>query len=253
MNTLKRRKMIINDLEKEGSVKTAELSERLNVSSMTIRRDLTFLAEEGIVRLTHGGAVLNNGALLEHGMLYKEEKLMEEKRRIGEFCYNFVNEGEAIFIDTGSTTKTIAEFIVNRKNILVVSHSLPVQQILSHSHGVKLISAPGVFREKTMGFLGQMTCDFVSGFKFDILFLGVEGVDVEHGVSVPDIVDGETKRALVRQAKKVIAVADYSKIGASFFMTIVPLREIDILVTNKEADTTMIEAIREQGVEVFLV
>ena len=253
MNTLKRRKTIIQELEEEGAVKTVELSERLGVSSMTIRRDLSYLAEEGIVSITHGGATLNKGALKEHGMLYKEEVYSEEKRRIGEFCYNFVNEGDAVFLDTGSTVKIIAEVIADKKNISVVSHSLLVQQVLTESPGIKLISAPGVFREKTMGFLGQMTCDFVAGFKFDTLFLGVEGVDLEHGVTVPDIVDGETKRALVRQAKRVVVVADYSKIGSSYFMTIAPLDRIDTLVTNKEADPELIERIREQGVEVFLV
>lgn len=253
MNTLKRRKMIIQELEKEGSVKTADLSERLGVSSMTIRRDLNYLTEEGIVSLTHGGAVLNNGVLLEHAMLFKEESLIEEKRRIGEFCRNFINEGDAVFIDTGSTAKSVAETIVNCKKVLVVTQSLPVMQILSHSVGIKLLAAPGVFREKTMGFLGHMTCEFVSGMKFDTLFLGVEGIDIERGVSVPDIEDAETKRALVRQAQKVIVVADYTKLGVSFFMTIVPLANIDVLVTNKEADPAYLSAIREAGVEVFLV
>lgn len=253
MDTLKRRRQIIKELEKSGAVKTVELSEQLGVSTMTIRRDLNYLQQEGIISLTHGGAVLNNGSLMEHGMFYKEDTMTEEKRRIGEFCYNFVNDGDAVFIDTGSTTKMIAETIVNRQNIVVVSHSLPVQQILAQAPGIKLIAAPGVFREKTMGFLGQMTCEFVAGMKFDTLFLGVEGIDARHGVSVPDIVDGETKRALVRQANKVVVAADYTKIGMSYFMSIVPLGDIDVLVTNKEADSALLGEIREQGVEVFLV
>lgn len=253
MNTIKRRKTIIQELEEEGVVKTVELSERLGVSSMTIRRDLSYLAEEGIVSITHGGAVLNKGSLKEHGMLYKEDAYLEEKRRIGEFCSNFINEGDAVFLDTGSTAKIIADVIADRKNISVVTHSLLVQQVLAGSAGIRLISAPGVFREKSMGFLGQMTCEFVTGFKFDTLFLGVEGVDIQHGVTVPDIIDGETKRALVRQAKRVIVVADSSKIGVSYFMSIAPLDQIHTLVTNKETDPNLIDRIRELGVEVFLV
>ena len=253
MNTQKRRKHIIQLLGKEGSVKTSELSEEFQVSVMTIRRDLNYLAGEGIVTLTHGGAALNRGGLTEHAMLYKEDTRIEEKRRIAAFCSNFVNEGDAVLIDTGSTAKMVAQTLINRKNIVVVTHSLPVQDMLSHASGIKLIAAPGVFREKTMGFLGQMTCDFVSGLKLDVLFLGVEGVDAVHGVSVPDVIDAETKRALVHQARKVVAVADYTKIGKSFFMSIAPLREIDVLVTNQEADPEAIAKIREQGVEVFLV
>lgn len=253
MNTQKRRKCIIAALEQEGSVKTSELSEEYQVSVMTIRRDLNYLAGEGIVTLTHGGAVLNRGSLIEHAMMYKEDTLIDEKRRIGAFCANFVHEGDVVMIDTGSTAKMVAETMINRKNIVVVTHSLPVQDMLAHASGIKLIAAPGVFREKTMGFLGQMTCDFVSSLKLDVLFLGVEGVDVRHGISVPDVIDGETKRALVRQARKVVVVADYTKIGKSFFLSIVPVKEMDVLVTNREADQEIIGQIREAGVEVFLV
>lgn len=253
MDTHKRRNHIINLLEQEGTVKTSELSEQYQVSVMTIRRDLNYLAGEGIVTLTHGGAVLNRGGLTEHAMNYKEDTLIEEKRRIATFCSNFINEGDAILIDTGSTAKMVAQTLMNRKNIVVVTHSLPVQNMLAHVSGIKMIAIPGVFREKTMGFLGQMACDFVSNLKLDVLFLGVEGVDPDHGVSVPDIVDAETKRALVHQANKIIAVADHTKIGRSYFMSIAPMREIDVLVTNQEADPEIIGKIRDQGVEVFLV
>lgn len=253
MSTISRRKSILAMLEKGEMIKTADLSGQLNVSVMTIRRDLNSLAEDGIITLTHGGAVLNRGALFEHNMLYKQETLNDEKHRIGEFCTRFVNEGDAVFIDTGSTALKVAEALADNKNLLVVSHSLAAQQMLARSPGIKLISAPGVFREKTYGFLGQLTCEFVKGFRFDTLFLGVEGVDVEHGFTVPDIMDGETKRALVNQANQVVAVADFTKIGVSYFMTIVPLDKVDILVTNENADPAVIEAIRKQGVTVYLV
>ena len=186
-------------------------------------------------------------------MLYKQETLNEEKRRIGEFCTRFVNEGDAIFIDTGSTTLKVAEALADNKNLLVVSHSLAAQQVLARSSGIKMIAAPGVFREKTYGFLGQLTCEFVKRFKFDTVFLGMEGVDARHGLTVPDITDGETKRALVDQAVQVVAVADYTKIGVSYFMTIVPLERVDALVTNEGADPAVIEEIRSHGVTVYLV
>lgn len=265
MNTNQRRKNIICELEKCGSVKTADLSELLGVSSMTIRRDFDYLAKEGIVTVIHGGAKLNEGALTEYTMLYKEEKMVEEKRRIGEFCLRFIREGEAVLIDTGTTARRVAEYLnefavewmgestAERKNTVVVSNSLPVQQTLAHASGIRLISAPGVFREKSMGFLGQMTCEFVQNLKIDTLFLGAEGVDAGHGVTVPNVTDAETKRAFVKQAEKVVVVADETKIGSSYFMTVASLEEIDVLVTNQNADPQEIERIREAGVEVYLV
>ncbi len=253
MNAISRRKSILALFETEEMVRTVELAEMLGVSIMTIRRDLNSLAEDGIVTLTHGGATLNRGSLFEHNMLYKQEILTEEKRRIGEFAASFVNEGDAVYIDTGSTPLRVAESISEKKNLSVVSCSLSAQQVLAHAQGINLISTPGVFREKTYGFLGQLTCEFVRRFKFDAVFLGVEGIDVAHGISVQNITDGETKRALLNQGEKIIVVADYTKIGKSYFVTIAPLNQIDILITNENADPHIIEEIRAQGVTVYLV
>lgn len=253
MKTTKRRKDILEQLEKHKSVNITELSELLDVSSMTIRRDLNLFAEQGIVTLVHGGAVLNRGAAIIHNMPFKEEILREEKNRIASFCANLVNEGSSIFIDCGSTTKEIAETILQKKNIVVMTNSLPVSNILSTAKNIKLIMLPGVFREKNQGFFGQMTSEFVSNFKIDILFLGAEGLDINQGATSPDIVDAETKRSLVKQATKVVLVIDHTKLGVSSFMTVATLKEIDTIVTDKDANSELIEELRNQGVEVFLV
>ncbi|MBP2631396.1 MAG: putative DeoR family transcriptional regulator [Firmicutes bacterium] len=253
MKTTKRRKDILEQLEKHKSVNITDLSEILDVSSMTIRRDLNLFAEQGIVTLVHGGAVLNRGAAIIHNMPFKEEILRVEKNRIASFCANLVNEGSSIFIDCGSTTKEIAETILQKKNIVVMTNSLPVSNILSTAKNIKLIMLPGVFREKNQGFFGQMTSEFVSNFKIDILFLGADGLDINQGATSPDIVDAETKRSLVKQATKVVLVIDHTKLGMSSFMTVATLKEIDTIVTDKDADSELIEELRNQGVEVFLV
>ena len=253
MKTTKRRKEILDQLEKNNSVNITELSEILDVSSMTIRRDLNLFAEQGVVTLVHGGAVLNRGAAIVHNMPFKEEKLREEKKRIASFCANLVNEGSSIFVDCGSTAKEIAEAILQKKNIVVMTNSLPACNILSTAKNIKLIMAPGIFREKTQGFFGQMTSEFISKFKIDILFLGAEGLDIKQGTTSPDIVDAETKRSIVKQATKVVLVIDHTKLGFSSFMTVATLKEIDTIVTDKDADPEMIEELKNQGIEVFLV
>lgn len=253
MKTIKRRKEIMDQLEKNNSVSITELSEELKVSSMTIRRDLSLFAEQGIVTLIHGGAVLNHGTTLVHSMPFKEEKFREEKKRIASFCANLIHEGSSVFIDCGSTTKEVAEAILQKKNIVVMTNSLPVSNILSTAKNIKLIMVPGVFREKTQGFFGQMTSSFISNFKIDILFLGANGLDLKQGATSPEIIDSETKRSLVKQATKVVLVIDHTKIGVSSFMTVATLKEIDTLVTDKAADPEIIEELKNQGIEVFLV
>lgn len=253
MKTLKRRNEILDYLKKNNSVNITELAEILNVSSMTVRRDLNLFAEQGIVTLVHGGAVLNHGATLIHNMAFREEKLRKEKNYIANFCANLIHEGSAIFIDCGSTTKEIAEAILQKKNIVVMTNSLPAANILSAAKNIKLIMLPGIFREKPQGFFGQMTSAFISNFRIDILFLGADGLDILRGATSPDIMDGETKRSLVKQARRVVLVIDHTKLGYGSFMTVASLQEIDTIVTDKEADLEMIEEIKKQGVEVFLV
>lgn len=252
MKQARRRKEILTELENEGIVDTIALSKKLEVSTMTIRRDLQALSREGIVTITHGGAVLNEGSLFEHPMTYKEERYIEEKKRIGAFCASFVNDGDSVFIDTGTTAYQVAESIKNKKNIVVTTQSLSVMQLLSEYKNIKLIAAPGIYRAMSKGFLGEITCEFVKDFKYDILFLAAEGINVEHGISVPDIVDATTKKALVSRAVKVVAVMDKSKFGSSYFMTVTALDQVDIVVTNEGADPNIVNAIRERGVEVFL-
>lgn len=253
MDAIKRRKELLDILNQDGFVNTVEMAERFSVTTMTIRRDFNSLQKEGIVTLKHGGAILNQGTYTEHPALIKQEQMRGEKERIGKFCANLVNEGDAVCLDTGSTTRYVADAIADKQNVIVLTNSLPVIESLRSAHNIKLIVTPGVFREKSLGFLGEMTCTFVNGFLYDTLFLACEGISAEGGVSVPDINDGQTKRAFVKQAKKVVVVADYTKIGKAFFMTVATWKQIDVLVTNLEADADMIKKIREQGVEVFLV
>lgn len=253
MDAIKRRKEMLDILTKEGFVNTVDMAERFQVTTMTIRRDFNSLEKEGTVTLKHGGAMLNQGTYTEHPSAIKQEQMREEKARIGRFCANLVNEGDAICLDTGSTTKWVADSIAMKKNVIVLTNSLLVVESLRTAKDMKVIITPGVYREKSMGFLGEMACNFVEGFHYDTLFLACEGIDAENGVSVPDINDGQTKRAFVNQARKVVVVADETKVGKAFFMTVASWKQIDVLVTNTGADSDVISRIKEQGVEVFLV
>lgn len=253
MDAIKRRKEMLEVLIQHGFVNTIDMAEMFRVTTMTIRRDFANLAEEGIVTLKHGGAVLNSGRYTEHPALIKQEQMREEKIRIGKFCANLVNEGDSVCLDTGSTVKCVADAIVNKKNVMAITNSLCVVESLKSAKDLKLIMTPGVYREKSLGFLGEMTCGFIEGFQCDTLFLACEGISAKNGASVPDIDEGQTKRAFVGQAKKTVIVADHTKIGKESFMTVASLKQINTLVTNVEADPEAIEKIKEQGVEVFLV
>lgn len=253
MQTKNRRKSVLEALQKNKSVSISDLAEQLDASSITIRRDLNRLAEQGIVTLIHGGAVLNEGTAAIASVMVRERRLQTEKSLIAAFCAELIKESNSVYIDAGSTTKSIAEAIMDKKNIVVLSHSLAVMNILANAKDIQLISVPGVYMGAKKGFYGQLALDFISNFQLDIAFFGVSGLDIENGITGPDIDDAQIKKILIKKAKKKVIAVDHTKIGERCFVKVCDIRDIDILVTDKQADKKVIEKIRRMDVEVVLV
>lgn len=251
MNAIGRKQYIIQKLQKENYVDTVELAEELNVSSMTIRRDLGALAKDGLVTVQHGGATLNNGSLFEFNMTMKNESRMTEKLRIAQKCLQQVHNGDSIYLDAGTTVCSLAPLLKDKEKIIVMTHSLLVMNQLSDSH-LRVIMCPGEYRYDSQAVMGTLTEEFISQFQIDTLFLGVEGVDLEHGFSVPHISDGSTKRRLVQKAKRVICMADSSKFDTSYYYSIAPLRDADMIVTDSGIHPSILERYTQAGIQIVI-
>ena len=253
MDSSDRRNEILDYLEKNHIVYSSELCQSLNVSPMTIHRDFQAMAKQGLITIIRGGAVLNHGTSVLYSLNLHQTSMPLEKQRIAKYCAELVREGSTIFIDCGSTAELIAESIRHKKNITIMTNSLDTAHVLSSSKENKLIMVPGVFAELLRGFSGQMTTDFMSRFQVDMLFLGANGIDVAHGLTSPDYTDAETKRVLIKHARQIIVASDHTKLGKNFFVTIAKLPEINLIVTDKEADPNIIEDIKACGTNIALV
>lgn len=243
MKMVERRHAILEILQKEGSADINELAECLNVSSMTIRRDLKELAGSGSISILQGVAMLNDGALCEYNMLVKHDIAVDEKRSIARRCLDFIQDGDSVFLDAGTTAKEFATLVRrSNKSINVLTHSLLAANELTGSRHASMVMCPGEYRDMSIAFMGPLTDDFIRKFQIDTLFLTIEGVDLNGGVSVVDIADGHTKRVLMDQAKRVILMADSSKFGKSFFYKVAPLEEVDVIVTDENLDDKTFEA-----------
>lgn len=253
MNTIKRKQYILKKLQTDGSISITDLVEELGVSSMTIRRDLKTLSENGLVTLEHGGAVLNSGSLFEYNTAFKQEIKAEEKLRIAQKCLDYVNEGDSIYLDAGTTVSKIAGLLNRKKNIIILTNSLLAANQITNLRNTKVIMCPGEFRHDSMAFMGPLTDEFIGQFRIDTLFLGVEGIDLEGGISVPDIIDGVTKKNLISNAKKVICVADSSKFNTTYFFCIAPLTKIDIIITDTGLEPEILNQYLQQNIKVITV
>lgn len=239
----------MQQLELEGTVSINEQAEALGVSSMTVRRDLAKLAEEGMVTLVHGGASLSHGALFERTMAIKAGQNRAEKQKIARACVDFIEDGDSLFMDAGTTVSEIAKLIVGRRDIVVLTNSLLVANALSKSDSIRQIMCPGVFRQRSMSYVGQSTSEFVTRYKVDVCFLSAAGIEMCQGVSVPDEVDGATKRSVVEHAEKIVCAADNSKFGKSLFYNVCPLEAVDVLVTDDGLPENVRQRYLDKGVD----
>lgn len=252
MNAHDRREFLLSYLQKNNVGYISELCNELDVSAMTIRRDFAAMAKQGTVTIIHGGATINHGNAVVQNLNARQVKYPLEKQRIAEYCASLVPEGATVFIDASSTTERIADCLKKRQNLTVLTCSLNVGNILAQNPNITLIMVPGTYRHRVQAISGQMTVEFLNRFYLDYLFMGCAGIDVEHGLTCPDYVDAETKRAILKNCRHIIIPADHSKLGRSSFDRITPLSNIEMIVTDKKADREIISEL-ENHVKVQLV
>lgn len=197
-----RRKKIMAELREKKSVYISDLAKTMEIATMTIRRDFNKLAELNIVTLIDGGAVLNEGVRVTPAVEARIEVMPNEKFKIARYCADLVKPGNAIYLDAGSTIMKIAEMIKNCPNIAVLTHSWLAQCFLLHSKKIQLFAMPGVYDESLGGFFGDITCRVIRSFSVDIAFLGTDAIDIQNGVTTPNLLDKSVKMAILERAKK---------------------------------------------------
>ena len=225
------RKIEILKLLKEGSMTLDELAKKFNVSVMTIRRDLRKFENQDVILISQGTVYLNKSVGSEESYILKKDKMIAEKIRIAQKAIEYINDGEVVYIDCGTTCAQIAEELAkSNKNVTVMTSSILVVNALFMAENIDLCMLPGKYREKSIGFIGDLTIDFVRKFYFDKAFMGAEGIDTEYGISLPHLEEGLTKQAIARQANTVFVVTDHSYADYN---------DIDYIITDSNPDFNM--------------
>lgn len=253
-STAERRYRLITLLESQGSLSVDQLAEELHVSSMTIRRDVDYLVEEGIVSHPDQGKVsIKRDALFELNIEQKKYVHITQKRAIGAFCADLVEDNEMAFIDGGTTTMEVARNVAKRPNVTVMTNSLSVASVVAAVPDAHLSMCPGVYRRRSVDFLGVLATSFISNQDIDIAFLGIGGISPGFGLSVSNTPEWAFKRSLIRRAKRIICVADSSKFGVDWLCVLCPLSDIDLIVTDEGISDQMASACRKAGADIAIV
>lgn len=249
-----RKQKIMTILAETPAVKVTELSELFQVSEVTIRRDLQELEEAGLLKRTHGGAVNITTASFEAALIEKEEEHLEEKRTIARAALDLISEGDTILLDAGSTTLQLARLLKTSKKqkLTVVTNALNIAWELSFDENIDLILTGGHLRHRTLSAVGPVAENTLQGLYVDKVFIATNSLDVERGLSTPNLYEAQTKQRMVKAGREVILLADHSKFGRISLGFVCPMTAIHRLITDAGAPPVDLSRLREQGVEVIV-
>ncbi|TDR73290.1 DeoR/GlpR family DNA-binding transcription regulator [Paludibacterium purpuratum] len=244
--------LILDLLAEKGSVTVTELVEALEASSASIRRDLELLESQHLLSRTHGGAVAG-GLAYELPLRYRGGRNKEEKQRIAAVAATRVGEGPLSLGLTGGTTTTeVARALVNHKGLTIVTNALNIASELALRPNLKLIVTGGTARSESYELVGPLAEASLEGMNLDLAFVGVDGISADVGLSTHHEVEAHTNRVLIERTRRVIVVADGSKVGHKAFARICPPSGVSELITDASADADALQQLENAGIKVTL-
>jgi DeoR family transcriptional regulator of aga operon len=255
LGTSERRERIIQQLRSNGSVQVNEMAAYYQVSTVTIRNDLTFLEKQGIAIRAYGGALLcePNQTVPERTIADKSVLNMPVKQRIGALAATLVQPKCRLILDSGTTTLEIARHLREHQEILVMTNGINVANALLEAEGVELLMTGGHLRRKSLSFYGAQAEQSLQNYHFDLLFLGVDGIDIERGVSTHHEDEARLNRCMCQVAERIVVVTDSSKFGRRSLHKIIDTPRIHTLITDDNISTDYLKGLRQLGIEVQIV
>jgi len=248
-----RRRAILEILNRDRRVLVLDLARRFETSQVTIRKDLEELHAHGLIHRTHGGALPAREGALEDPTLREKEKLhRKEKLRIAQTAAGMVQEGQVVILDSGTTTTAIAHSLRHFHNLTVVTNAVNIAAGLSGT-AVEVILTGGTLRKNSFSLVGPIAEETLHRLNADVLFLGVDGFDVQYGLSTPNLLEAKVNRVMVEVAKRTVAVCDSSKFGRRSLSLIVPPSALHQVVTDRGVLKSDVRLLKKAGIEVTLV
>jgi DeoR/GlpR family transcriptional regulator of sugar metabolism len=247
-----RREKIIDLLKEDGSAKVVNLAKLFKVTEVTIRQDLEKLEAEGLIIKEHGGAFLKNAFDSSRGLALMNQENLDKKALIAKKCMEFIEVGDTIILDSGSTTTEIAKNLIGFKHLTVITNALNIAMMLGSEPGIELIVTGGEFKPPTLSLTGQKAADFFKGLNVQKLFLATAGISLKSGLTYPSISDLVVKKAMIDAAETTYLVADSTKIGQSSLASLGALSLIDSVITDAGISEAEKEHFRSNDIELVI-
>ncbi|MCM8710035.1 DeoR/GlpR family DNA-binding transcription regulator [Clostridium sp. SYSU_GA19001] len=251
MLAVERRKKIIEMLKEKKSVMVTELSRLFEVTEETIRRDLEKLENEGHLKRTYGGAVLNESTNIELPFNIRVGKNPEGKKAIGIKAAEFIEDGDSIILDSSSTALQVAKNIKNKQRITVITNSEKVMIELSNAPDCKVISTGGTLKTNSMSLVGHWAEKAIQNYNVDKAIISCAGASLTKGFTDSNELEAEVKKAMLKSAEKVFLVVDNTKFDKVSFTRIADFKSIDYIFTDKKLSQEWEKELEENKIKLI--
>jgi DeoR family transcriptional regulator of aga operon len=248
-----RHQYILSRLKKEGKVNVLDLCKDLNVSSVTIRKDLKLLEDKSLLYRTHGGATAGNPYTVDKPVNEKEKIRSEEKMDIGAVAASLIEPNDCIIIASGTTVLSLARNIKPKGQLTVITAALNVATELNQYPEIEVLVLGGILRKSSSSATGMYAEKILDDFSCSKLFLGVDGIDIDFGLTTTHVQEAQLNRKMIAASQKTIVLADSSKFGKRGFGKICGMEDIEQIITDSGISDHMLKTLQGMGIEVTIV
>jgi len=248
-NLTERERELLMLLAEDSSLSVTEISKTLKVSAVTVRHDLSSLSDKGFVVRTRGGAF----PAFNPSILVRQRNMVDVKSRIAKAAADLIEDGDTIMIEAGTTTALIAQYLLGKRDIHIVTNSTLIIPYARINPSIHLTLTGGAFRPFTESIVGPVALKELEQFHVKYAFVGTDGFSLKTGLTTHLVEGAEIVKKMADQAGTIICVADSSKYGNAGFVKVLPLENIGTLITDSGLDSAVVNEIKEKGVEVLRV
>lgn len=248
----KRHQIILNKLHEQGFVDVSELSDELGVSLVTIRKDLKILEGRNLLYRTHGSASLVNPYITDRNIHEKEKIGVQQKQQIASKALSFIEPNDSIILASGSTILELGRQLTGISQLQVVTSSLNVSQILNINPSIEIHQLGGVIRKSSNSAVGPFAERMMQSYSCNKLFIGVDGIDIDFGLTTTDALEASLNQVMMASARKVFVLADSTKFGRRGFGKICDITDVDAIITDVGISKSVVKLIESAGVELVI-
>jgi DeoR family fructose operon transcriptional repressor len=245
-----RYRSIVERVRGKGRASVSDLAEDLSVTPETIRRDLSELERQGLLRRVHGGAVPAGSVGFEQSVDSRARVLVEEKNRIAKAALAEIPQAGAVIIDSGTTTSRLIQLIPDDRELTVITDSVAHALALSNRINITVMLIGGRVRGRTLATVDQWAIDALNSVYADVALVGTNGISIERGLTTPDQPEAAVKRAMLNSAKRKVILADHTKFGDDHFAQFGSISDIDVVITDTAVNQNIVLELESLDVKV---